>query len=110
MRIMLTVLLLALQGLDVALHIATDQFEPIRFVSNLIVAGGAILILVAARQSRIVGLVTGASYFLLNLVFLAQNGMTNPGTGALRVPLFGFVFFSVLLLVLCVMRAMKTEE
>ena len=103
-----TLVLLALQVLDVGLHIVTDQFELIRAISNGIAAGGAILILFAARRGRAIGGAAGITYLALNGVFLVQNGITNPATDALRLPLFGFVAFTLIALCFCVRRAEKS--
>lgn len=89
------------------MHVATDQFEPIRVVSNIIVAAGAVTILFVPRLARPLGLAAGLSYLLLNVVFLAQHGMTNPTTEALRLPLFVFVALTLVLLAWCGARTPK---
>ena len=109
MAILPTILLLAVQGLDVGVHIATDQFELIRTVSSLIAATGAILTLLMTRHARSIGLAAGVGYLLLNTIFLVQHGLTNPATDALRIPLFGFIALTLIFLVWCVMRSAKTN-
>ncbi len=98
-------LLFALQAIDIGLHVATDQFELIRTVSSLIAAGGALLMLLFARRAPAVGIIAGAGYLLLNGIFLAQNGLTNPATETLRVPLFGFIALTVILMIWCLKSA-----
>ncbi len=100
-------LLLALQAIDIGLHIATDQFELIRTVSSLVAAGGALLMLPLARQTTAIGIISGAGYLLLNGIFLAQNGLTNPATETLRFPLFGFIALTLLLMIWCLKSVRK---
>lgn len=110
MAVIPTLLLLGLQALDIALHIATDQFEPIRILSNVIIAGGVVWMALSKRNARSIAMISGGLYLLLNLVFVIQNGIFNPATDGLRLPLFGFVIFTLLLLVWCLKRTQKTES
>ncbi|MEO0999931.1 MAG: hypothetical protein AAFW69_04920 [Pseudomonadota bacterium] len=89
--------LVVVQALDVLLHVVTGQIEPIRIASNLILVAGAFAAMRAAGRARL--LIAGAVlvYVLLNAVFLGQNGLVNPATEALRIPLFAFVIGSVAL-------------
>ena len=76
------------QIFDVTIHAATDQLEPIRVASNVIIL--AWLGLVAGGRGGIRSISSGmvGGYLLLNLLFLAQEGITNPAQGgALRVML-----------------------
>ena len=93
------VLLIVLQGLDILLHVATDQVEPIRIASNVIIGSGAVLALPGplSRATSLI-LVSGGIHLVLNLVFLAQYGLVNPTSGGVRLPLFGFVIASLALL------------
>ncbi|MEW9918647.1 hypothetical protein AB2B41_03475 [Marimonas sp. MJW-29] len=97
-------LLLGLQGLDVLVHVATGQFEPLRVASNSVIAIGAILFTSATRGRTTVALGAGLAYIALNALFLVQHGIVNPDTGAVRLPLFGFVLGSLVLLVWLVQR------
>ena len=103
-----TLVLLVLQVFDIGLHIVTDQFELIRVISNGVAVGGAILILFAAQRARAIGGAAGLTYLALNGVFLAQSGITNPATDALRLPLFGFVASTLIALYFCVRQAEKS--
>ncbi len=75
----------ALQVIDVVLHAATHQLEPIRVAANLLI--GLWLLFAADLPFRVAGrrlpVAAGAIgiYVLLNLVFLAQAGLTNPTQG-----------------------------
>ncbi|WP_432816894.1 hypothetical protein [Sulfitobacter sp. JB4-11] len=91
-------LLIGLQILDIVVHVATMQVEPIRITSNLIIAAGTIFgVLNAGKRSRMVIALAAAAYLVLNLLFLAQHGLVNPSTEALRTALFVFVFMSMAL-------------
>lgn len=82
---------------DIALHLATGQFEPMRMVASLILAAWA---LSAAKAKLQAGWGALAVYLGLNTMFLLQNGLTNPEQGgALRVTLFALVLVSTLLTV-----------
>lgn len=90
-------LLVALQVLDVLVHVATGQFEPLRVTGNVIISAGAAAAAVSSSL-RIGAALAGAVYLGLNVVFVGQHGMVNPATEAVRFPLFGFVLGSLVLL------------
>lgn len=90
-------LLTGLQLVDVIVHIATGQVEPTRITSNVIISAGAIAALFSPFRSTQLVLVTSTLYLVLNLAFLLQNGVANPATGALRIPLFIFIVGSLVL-------------
>ncbi|MEL6169273.1 MAG: hypothetical protein AAFR35_11310 [Pseudomonadota bacterium] len=88
---------LFLQAFDIVVHVATDQLEPLRVASNLILGVAAFI---AARPGRFAGpiiFVASVAYLVLNILFLFQFGLTNPSTGGLRYPLFAFVAGSLAL-------------
>ncbi len=83
-----------LQAVDFVLHAATNQLEPIRVTANLIVLLWLALIaagrLTALRRPAAVTAI--GAYVILNGLFLAQAGLTNPAQGgALRVTLLVLV-------------------
>lgn len=92
--------IILIQLFDAAIHIATDQLEPIRITANIIIIVWVIAALTGWIKERfrhtflaVIGL-----YLLLNLIFLAQNGLTNPEQGgAVRTTLFFLVFLTVAL-------------
>lgn len=71
------------QFFDIAIHAATDQLEPLRVASNVVI----LLWLVLPASSKIsgykgrTGFASMAVYLLLNGIFLAQAGFTNPAQG-----------------------------
>ena len=87
-----------IQVLDFLVHAATDQIELIRVTSN-----GLILLWLALyaadrfkAKTPLVSAVFIGGYLILNLVFLAQEGLTNPEQGGgLRIALFLFVLLTV---------------
>ena len=90
-------LLLVLQALDILLHAATDQLEPLRVASNLILGLAAIMAAGSGHFARPLILVASGAYLALNILFLFHNGLVNPNTGGLRFPLFAFVIGSLAL-------------
>lgn len=90
-------LLIGLQVLDVLVHVATGQIEVIRIISNTVLSAGAVAAVLAPKRSSPLLLLAAIIYTALNVAFLAQHGLVNPATEALRVPLFVFVTVSVLL-------------
>lgn len=100
--------LVIVQLFDIAVHIATDQVEPIRIASNVVLAAWA-LWAVFAQLSRPIGWIVIAVFLGLNALFLAQNGLTNPDMGdAPRTPLFVLVGLSALLAM--VINTQKREK
>ena len=87
-----------LQLFDIAIHAATDQLEFLRVSSNVIVllwlavlASGKVNVKAGLAAISAVG-----AYLILNLVFLAREGLTNPEQGGgLRVMLLLLVFLTV---------------
>lgn len=88
-------LLLLVQTLDVAVHVAAEQVEPVRILSNCLLVGfGGLALAVDSRRQTLLWF--GATlYLLLNLLFLGDHGIVNPRTDSLRIPLFGFVVVSL---------------
>lgn len=88
-------LLVALQAIDIAVHVATGQIEVLRILSNLVIVAGVGL---AGRMQAPVWALCGAlGYLGLNALFLVLFGLINPTTDSLRVPLFGFLALSLML-------------
>jgi hypothetical protein len=81
------------QGLDVGVHVAAGQLEPLRVAANVLIALWAVVAVVrtdAARGLAVRGALGG--YLLLNAVFVALDGPTNPAQGgAVRWMLFALV-------------------
>lgn len=99
--------IILIQIFDAVIHIATDQLEPIRITSNLIIMAWLVAMLAGWLGGRLRQLSFGTIgiYLLLNLIFLAQHGLTNPEQGgALRTMLFLLVGGTVALSTWLTMR------
>jgi uncharacterized membrane protein YozB (DUF420 family) len=88
------------QILDIMIHAATDQLEPLRVSSNLVVL--LWLAFMASGKLKTHSLRTAVVailvYLILNVVFLALEGVTNANQGGqLRVMLFLLIFITVTL-------------
>ena len=81
------------QGFDVGVHLASGQLEPLRVAASLLIVGWAVVAVVRRDAAR--GLAVQAAlgaYLLLNAVFVALEGPTNPAQdGAVRWMLFVLV-------------------
>lgn len=93
----LGVVIAAIQVVDIVIHAATNQLEPTRVSSN-----GIILVWLAVvawgklnARPRLFTLLVISVYFVLNVVFLFQEGVTN--NGQLRVALLLLVALTVTL-------------
>jgi hypothetical protein len=91
--VVLAWVVILLQVVDVVVHAATDQIEPLRVAANVLIAGSAIVAVVRSASTR--GLVVPAAlgaYLLLNAVFVGFEGATNPDQGgAVRWMLFALI-------------------
>jgi hypothetical protein len=102
------------QVFDIVIHAATNQLEPLRVTSNIIiflwlavVVSGRISpkFLQAASVSSI------SAYLGLNLIFLALEGMTNVEQGGeLRTMLFVLMFLTIALSILLAYTLDKQKE
>lgn len=97
---LLGVAIALIQLFDIAIHAATDQLEPLRVASNVVILLWLILaasgkISASMRQTDIASV---GGYLLLNAIFLAQAGLTNPAQGgAVRWMLFLLVVLTLTL-------------
>ena len=69
--------LIFIQIIDVAVHIATDQVETLRIISNSMIVLWAGWLIHKTNKLVDYGLV--GSYILLTLFFIMLNGITNDG-------------------------------
>jgi hypothetical protein len=89
----LSLFLALLQIVDLLLHAATGQLEPLRVTANLIILLWLGFFASGSLKTHRAALLATGSYLALNLLFLALNGVTNPAQGGeLRITLFGLVF------------------
>lgn len=90
-------LLLALQVLDVAVHVATDQVEAQRIGASVILSAAALVAVYTSARATVVVMGGELIYLALNALFVWQHGLINPATGSVRLPLFLFVILSLML-------------
>ena len=94
----LAIAIIGLQLFDIVIHVATDQIEWMRIASNIIIMAW-VSALLWGRLSTHVHLVSyGAliAYTLLNALFVARYGVTNPAQDdAPRIVLFILVLFTL---------------
>ena len=105
-------LLLFVQLFDIILHVAINQVEPLRITSNLLI----VQFIIPAYMGWYKGYFLSAAYWLiggyvvLNLIFIALNGLTNPEQGdAPRSMLFILVIVTVGLSTMFVRRFPKQD-
>ena len=101
-----------IQLLDIVIHAATDQLEPVRVVANLIIFAWVAIVMSGRISVKTVRMAVSAigAYLLLNILFLATEGVTNTG-GDLRSMLFLLVCLTVALsTLLTVLRRRSLQE
>ncbi len=91
------------QIFDIVIHTATNQLEPLRVISNVVI----LLWLASVASGRLkarfqlTAVVANGAYLVLNLIFLTREGIRNPEQGGeLRVLLFVLMFLTVALSVI----------
>lgn len=93
------------QVVDIVIHAATNQLEPIRVVSNIVILLWLALLVVGRLQQRflLITAVFMTVYLALNGVFLATNGLMNAEQGgSVRVMLLLLVILTVALSMLLI--------
>jgi len=92
----LSVVITIVQLFDIYIHATTDQLEPLRVTSNLIILAWTFVLLLGKLSEKIKLITLGSigAYLGLNIIFLALEGLTNPTNGTLRVTLFLLVILT----------------
>jgi hypothetical protein len=88
------------QVFDIIIHVATNQLEAVRVTSNVIILLWLLLMTSGKLNTKFLQTAIAAigAYLLLNVIFLAVEGVTNVEQGGgLRVVLFLLVFLTVTL-------------
>lgn len=103
-----------IQIVDIFIHVATNQVEPIRITSNIIILLWLAMVFIV-RNVQIDFLKTAigsiAAYLALNVTFLMLKGVTNPEQGGEpRVVLFVLVFLTTALSSLLTYLCAKNES
>ena len=87
-----------IQLFDIIIHAATNQIEPLRVSSNIIILLWLAVVASDRFNAKFMQVAVGSigSYLVLNLIFLILEGVTNPNQGGeLRVMLFLLLFLTV---------------
>jgi len=90
--------IIVIQLFDIAIHAASNQLEPLRVTSNAIILIWLIAVIAGKISGKFVPVAGGSigAYLLLNMLFLALEGVTNPNQGGeLRGMLFLLVIVTV---------------
>ena len=89
------------QVFDIFIHVATNQVEPIRITSNIIILLWLTTVFILSTFNvNFLKMAIGSivSYLVLNIIFLMLEGVTNAEQGGeLRVTLFVLVLLTVTL-------------
>jgi hypothetical protein len=92
--------LVLVQIFDVIIHAATNQLEPIRVTANIIILLWLVAINLGRFKANFLPLAFGSigAYLVLNLIFLAREGPTNPAQdNEPRVMLFLLLILTLIL-------------
>lgn len=108
--IVLGICIALIQLIDIAIHVATDQAEAIRIVSNGLILSGLVLValLKAPRYSSFILAGASAVYLALNIIFVIQHGLTNLEQGGQ--PRAALILLVVLTLILSTVLAMLARR
>lgn len=109
----LPVIIAFVQLFDLAIHATTDQLEPLRVASNAVILLWLVLMAfgIIRGYARQTGIASVSGYLLLNAIFLAQAGFTNPAQGgAVRWMLILLVALTLSLAVWLIYRLGATSE
>ena len=89
------------QVFDIFIHVATNQVEPIRITSNIIILLWLTTVFIFSTfNANFLKMAIGSivAYLVLNIIFLMLEGVTNAEQGGeLRVMLFVLVLLTVTL-------------
>jgi len=88
------------QVIDIILHVATNQAEPIRITSNIVVLLWLAFLAFGKFKQGLRLMTVGfiGVYLALNIAFLAMNGLTNAEQGGtVRVALIVLILLTVIL-------------
>ena len=97
----LGVVIAIVQVFDIFIHVATNQAEPIRITSNIIILLWLTTVFILSTfNTNFLKMAIGSivAYLVLNIIFLMLEGVTNAEQGGeLRVTLFVLVLLTVTL-------------
>lgn len=99
-------IIILIQILDIIIHLLTNQFELTRVISNGCVIAWVLFIQLNVHKIifNLVTTITLSIYIILNGLFLLENGWVNPTNQSLRIMLFMFVLFTILLVLVLTIK------
>ena len=89
-----------IQVFDIIIHAATDQLEILRVTSNVIILLWLAIVTMGKFNLKFLQIAASSigAYLVLNVIFLAMEGVTNiEQGGGLRTTLFLLVFLTITL-------------
>ena len=102
--------LVLIQAVDVVIHLNGGMLETLRISASVMLVVGAWMILASPNGARSVAAANGFAFLLLNGVFVAVHGITNPQTGNLRLPMMVFVVASLASLAMHVRTVQESKQ
>ena len=91
----IAIALVLVQGVDTAVHLGTNQIEPMRLAANGVLSLWALWAWFG-RPPAFAAMLAIVTYAALNGFYVAIHGLTNPHMGdAPRTALLGFVLLSI---------------
>lgn len=93
------ILISLIQVFDIVIHVATNQIEPLRITSNIVIMLwlGTIVLGKLRNWQRQLAVSAMSVYLLLNLIFLSMEGLVNSESGEFRTILFILVGLTIVL-------------
>jgi hypothetical protein len=95
------------QLFDIFIHAVTNQLEFLRVMSNLVILVWLVLVFIGKTDTKFFPAAIGSVglYLVLNMIFLASEGLTNPAQGgAPRTMLFALVVLTAVLSIIMAYR------
>lgn len=101
-----------IQILDILIHAATDQLEFLRVTSNVVILVWPAIVLSGKFNAKFLQAAISSIglYLILNGIFLAREGLTNPEQGGEpRVMLFVLVILTALLSIILAFKRPRND-
>ena len=101
-------IIIVIQLFDIAVHILTNQVEPIRIISNVIIMALILSNVFSIKPlNQTIAYVAVVAYFILNIIFVIRNSIWTEN-GDLRIVFFLLVISTLLLSILFIRTTHKT--
>lgn len=101
-------IIIVIQLFDIAVHILTNQVEPIRIISNVIIMALILSNVFSIKPlNQTIAYVAVVAYFILNIIFVIRDSIWTEN-GDLRIVFFLLVISTLLLSILFIRTTHKT--